>query len=638
MVFIPLLFACSSEEELEETEDEEYVEEDSGSSDDGSDDGDSGDDGSSDDTDDDYEDDADYSDVDDDLYTFTIAVDSTAFSESETVPSDDEDYLENNEFSSEITITYSGTSASYSGSVSGVSVSISGADVTVTSTVKKVCYKVSGGTTDGFLKIYSDYKFELDLNGVNITNPDGAAINIQSSKRCFVVLGEGTYNTLTDGTSYSDETSSEDMKATFFSEGELLFSGSGSLKVYANCKAGIRSDDYILFRPGINVYVKATAGNAIKGNDAIYLRGGVINAEVSATASKGLSSDGHIYIEGGRTTLITTGGGEYDSSERDVTACAGVKADSTFTITSGRLYCKSTGKGGKGISCDMQLYIKGGLVRIITTGTQYTYGNYDTSPKGIKSDGAMYISGGNVMVRATGGDGSEGIESKSTMSISGGTIQAYCYDDAINTTSNLTISDGKIFAYGTHNDGIDSNSNLYIKGGTVIACGTDTPEGGLDSDEGTFAVTGGTIVAIGGDNTSPSTSSTTQPCLIAKGSSSVSNGTYFTFDDSSGNNLITFTPPTTYSSYSLFLSCPDMSKGSSYTLSTGATVTGGDDFNGYVTDATISGGSSVASVTLSSMVTTTTASSGSSGGGSGGSGGSGNTGNQPGSGNQGGRR
>lgn len=616
MIFAPLFFSCTSESETEESE-EEYIDE--GDEDDGN-DGDDGGDGGDDGDDDDYSN-------DDDLLTFTIAIDSTAFSESETVPSDDEDYLENNTFSSEITISFNGTSASYSGSVSGVSVSISGADVTITSTVKQVCYKVSGTTSDGFLKIYSDYKFELDLNGVNITNPAGAAINIQSSKRCYVVLGDGCYNTLTDGSTYSDETSSEDMKATFFSEGELLFSGSGSLKVYANCKAGIRSDDYILFRPGINVYVKATAGNAIKGNDAIYLRGGVINAEVSATASKGLSSDGHIYIEGGRTTLITTGGGEYDSDERDVTACAGVKADSTFNMSGGRLYCKSTGKGGKGISCDMSTKISGGLIRIITSGAQYTYGSYDSSPKGIKSDAAMTVSGGDIMIRATGGEGAEGMESKSTMTISGGTIQLYCYDDAINTTGNLTISGGKIFAYGTNNDGIDSNSNLYIKGGTIIACGTSTPEGGLDSDEGTFVVTGGTIVGIGGDNTSPSTSSTTQACLIAKGSSSISKGTYFTFDDSSGNNLITFTPPVTYSSYSLFLSCADMAKGSSYTLSTGATVTGGDDFNGYVTDATISGGTSLASVTLSSMVTTTTVSSGNSGGSGGSTGpGSGNTG------------
>ena len=73
----------------------------------------------------------------------------------------------------------------------GVTVTINGADVIINSSAKKVCYNVSGTTTNGFLKIYSDNKFELNLNGVNITNPDGAAINIQSKKRGYIVLADG---------------------------------------------------------------------------------------------------------------------------------------------------------------------------------------------------------------------------------------------------------------------------------------------------------------------------------------------------------------------------------------------------------------------------------------------------------------
>jgi cobalamin biosynthesis Mg chelatase CobN len=60
-----------------------------------------------------------------DLSSLTVAIDSTDLSETETVPSDDEDYVENYSASSTIYINYNGTSASYSGSVSGVTVSIS---------------------------------------------------------------------------------------------------------------------------------------------------------------------------------------------------------------------------------------------------------------------------------------------------------------------------------------------------------------------------------------------------------------------------------------------------------------------------------------------------------------------------------
>ncbi len=557
-----------------------------------------------------------------DLTSMDIAIDETALTESdETIPSDEtadnyEDYIENNEFTNEVAITFNGSSASYTGNVSGVTVAISGADVTVNAVdAKKVKYTVTGTTTDGFLKIYSSKKFALELNGANITNPNGAAINIQSSKRGYVILKDGTTNTLTDGTSYTDATDDEDMKATLFSEGKLLFSGKGTLKVYANCKAGIRSDDYVFFRPGNNIYVKATAGNAIKANDAIYIKGGVINVETSAAASKGLSSDGFIQIDGGRTTAITTGTGELDEDGKDVSGCAAVKADSIFVMNAGELYCKSTGAGGKGISTDQTLTINGGTIKVVTTGAQYVYQKLDTSAKGIKSDGAMYLNDGTIMVKCTGGEGSEGIESKSTLDITGGNIMSYCYDDAINSAKALTISGGNVFAMGTNNDGIDSNSTLTISGGLVIASGTTTPEAGFDCDENTFTITGGTLIGIGGTTSTPTQSVTTQPVVIL-GGSSISSGQYITLADNSGTNIFSFSVPRDYTQqgYTLVVSSPKLSQGSSYTFTTGATVTGGTSFCGYTTDATISGGTSLATVTLNSIITTSNYNSGMGGG------------------------
>ncbi len=571
-----------------------------------------------------------------DLTSFDISIDKTALEETETIPTsgdEAEDYLENNTFTDEIGIAFNGSSATVSGSVDGVTVTVSGADVVVNSSVKNVCYTVSGTTTDGFLKIYSDKKFELKLNGVSITNPDGAAINIQSKKRGYIVLADGTENNLTDGTKYSDATDDEDMKACFFSEGKMLFSGKGTLNVYGNCKAGIRSDDYILFRPGNNVYVKATAGNAIKANDALYIKGGVLNVEVSAAASKGLSSDGLVQIDGGRTTAITTGTGEYDSDEQDVSGCAGVKADSIFVMNGGALYCKSTGAGGKGISTDQTLTVTGGTIKVITTGKQYTYGSLDTSAKGIKSDEAMYLQGGTIMVRCTGGEGSEGIESKSTMDISGGMVMAYCYDDAINSSKAMTISGGQVFAMGTNNDGIDSNATLTISGGVVIASGTTVPEGGFDCDENTFAVTGGTLIGIGGTTSTPTTSATSQPVIVF-GGSSISAGQYLTLASADGTNILAFNVPRDYSAqgYTLIVSAPGMSKGSTYTITSGAAVESTTNFCGYCAGATVSGGTQLASLTLSSMVTSYNYSGGQGGGGNQPGGG----GNQPGGGGPGG--
>jgi hypothetical protein len=554
-----------------------------------------------------------------DLTTFDIAVDSTALTETETVPSDNEDYIENNTFSSVINIKYSGTSATVSGTADGVTVTTNGANVSVASTAKNVAYVLSGSTSNGSFKVQSsDKKFEIKLNGVSITNPTGAAINSQSGKRAYIVVADGTSNYLTDGTSYTIP-DKEDMKGTIFSEGELLFSGSGKLRISANAKAGISSDDYVMFRPGNNIYVKASAGNAIKGNDAIIIKGGVINVETSAAASKGISSDGYVEMDGGRVTAITTGTGEYDSDEKDVSGCSGVKSDSTFTMNGGELLCKSTGKGGKGISSDQQMIFNGGTVKVITTGTTYTYGNLDTKAKGIKSDGALAINGGSIMVRATGDSGSEGIESKSTLTINGGSTEVYAYDDAINSASHMYIKNGYIYTFAINNDGLDANGNLYIQGGTTVAYGTSNPECGLDAnEEGGYhlIITGGTVIGIGGGTSYPNSSST-QPSIVYGGS--VSSGTTIAVNDSKSNNILSLKMGRSYNGTACFLiSSPSLTKGSKYTIYTGATATG-TDWHGMITGATISSeGTSAATISsLSSPYSSAGSSSGGMGGGGG---------------------
>jgi hypothetical protein len=509
-----------------------------------------------------------------DLSTLDVAIDSTALAEAETVPSDDEDYVESYSAKSTIYVFYNGTTASYEGEVSGVTVAVSGADVTVTSTTAGVNYVLQGSSSEGSFKVASsdnNKKFELTLAGVSLHNSDGPAINIQAGKRVYVVLQDGTTNTLSDGTSYASST--EDQKGTLFSEGQLLFSGSGKLRIDANTKAGIASDDYIVIRPNTNIYVNASNGNGIKANDGIDIRGGVVNVEVSDVAAKGLSSDGYYTQSGGRVTAITTGGSEYDADEKDVSGSAGVKADSTITISGGELRVKSTGAGGKGVSSDQLIAISGGTVKAVTTGKTYTYtSSLDSKPKGIKADGNLAISGGTVMVKSTGGEGAEAIEAKGTLTISGGTTEAYGYDDAINSALNLTISDGSVYAYSVNNDGIDSNRNLYIKGGTTLAYGSTSPECGIDAAEGyNVYITGGTLMAVGGGESYPASAST-QPSIAYGGK--VSSGAAIAINSGS-TTVASFVMGRSYSSSVAFLfSAPGLTKGNSYTVTVDGTTVG----------------------------------------------------------------
>jgi hypothetical protein len=322
----------------------------------------------------------------------TIAIDSTTLNEgTEIIPGSTSeaaynDYIENNEFAYTVNIAYSESSVALSGDVSRISYTSNGADLTVKSLAKETRLVVSGSSSDGSLKVYSDYKYALILNGLTLTNPSGAAINNQCGKSVYVVLADGTTNRLADGTTYST-VSGEDQKAAFFSEGQMAFSGSGMLKVYAQGKNGIASDDYIRFRPGNRIYVNSTVSNGIKANDGIFIGGGVVNVEVSAAGAKGLNSESNIVITGGRTTVITSGDSKITSN--DTTSASAVKCDSTFTISAGILNVKSTGDGGKGIHADEGVNINGGEVNVVTLGTD-TY----SSPKGIKSDKNISITAG----------------------------------------------------------------------------------------------------------------------------------------------------------------------------------------------------------------------------------------------------
>ena len=79
-----------------------------------------------------------------------------------------------------ISIVFSESGATVSGDPSGI-VTVSGNDVTVNNTSEAlITYELSGTASDGFFKLYSSAKQVIELKGLNLKNPDGAAINNQS--------------------------------------------------------------------------------------------------------------------------------------------------------------------------------------------------------------------------------------------------------------------------------------------------------------------------------------------------------------------------------------------------------------------------------------------------------------------------
>ena len=465
---------------------------------------------------------------------------------------DSEDLIVNTVFAQTVSVVFSTDgNATVTGDSEDFSVTVSGNDVTIVySGEEYVMYELSGTANDGLFKLYSAKKQGITLNNVSITNPNGAAINVQGpqaepskGKRTFIVLkGE---NSLADGTSYSDTPDEEDEKAALFGEGQFVFSNTGSLTVTATGKSGIVSDDYVHFLGG-DITVKMTSAvtvsgsdtlkpACIRGKDYVKMTNGTLNLTSSGTGGKGISSDGNGYFYGGTLNVTVTG--------------------SNFG---------SSGGGGG--------FPGGG-------GNNNSNG---VSAKGLKFDGNLIFKGSNVIVNCTA---HEGIEAKGTLSISAGEVYSHSQsDDAINSGGNLTISGGLVCAYSQGNDGLDANGNCYIKGGVVYAIGSTSPEVAVDANsEGGYQLylTGGTLVAIGGLENG---SSLSQSCYSA---SSWSQNTWYGL--TVGSTTYAFMTPSSGGTPLV------VSSSSTPTLQSGVSVSNGTACfeNMFYTDASFSGGSSV---------------------------------------------
>lgn len=311
-----------------------------------------------------------------------------------------------------IYINFSNGSATVTGDDKGY-VSVSNADVVVNDptayeTAEGLTLVLSGSTSDGSLLVYRNKKYTIQLNNVTIHNADGPAINNQCSKSLYVQCLDGTTNTLSDGTAYTDVTDSEgiviDQKGTLFSEGQVYFSGAGTLNVTANCKNAIAADDYLTIESDItiNTTTSTTGSNGVKANDGVFINGGVLNVEVNSLGGRGIRSEAETTITGGTVNITTTGDCEEVYNETtfvyEYSSAACIRSTGVFTLSGGTVTLSSSGDGGKGINCDADVIVTGGSLVATTTGTKN-----NAKPKAVKSDTNITLSGGYFEARVANG-------------------------------------------------------------------------------------------------------------------------------------------------------------------------------------------------------------------------------------------
>lgn len=464
-----------------------------------------------------------------------------------------------------VNISYDGSSAEIeiAGNIAKyIAVTTDGAHVTLTQsdevgddTCGEITYVLEGESTDGSFTINGGYKCSIELHGLTLTNPSGAAIDIENGKRTAVRVQEGTVNTLTDGASGSQ-------KACLYSKGHMEFKQKGTLNVVGNKahaisakeeieiknttinvtsakKDGLNCNRYFLMESGtLNISGTADDGIQVGFKDdaavreaedtgSITIKGGTLNLNVTCDAVKAIKCEGDFTMSKGTIDATVTGGGIWDAEKVKTKAAACIGVDGNVDISGGTFTLTATGGGGKGISLDGNLNVTGGTFDITTTGGRCAYVNgfinnnytgnadnlksdYKSSPKGIKCDGDIVINGGEFDIY-TKGAGGEGIESKKTLTIGGGRINIQAYEDGTNSSSHTYITGGELTVTTSTGDAIDSNGAIYISGGRIIVIGAGGSEQGFDAgDNYTIYFTGGEMLAAGGGNSAPTTSASTQ--------------------------------------------------------------------------------------------------------------------------------
>lgn len=448
-----------------------------------------------------------------------------------------------------VTVTYNGTEAHVvvAGNVAQyVTPTISGAHVTLVqdslvddTTCGEITYSLSGNSTDGAFTLEGSYKATLELCGLTLTNPSGAAIDIQDGKRINLSIKKDTENTLADSTTGTQ-------KGCINCKGHLELKGKGTLNVSGNLGHAIYAKEYVTVK-NCTINVLKAAKDGINCNQYFTQESGSITMTDVADEGLQVSYKDDTDREADDTGQITFNGGSFAST----TTAKGIKAPGDITINDGTINVKATGSTAEGIESKSVLTINGGTVTAMSP------------DDAINSASHMYIKGGTVTAVSSGNDG-------------------------IDANGNLYIMGGTIMAFGTSSPecGIDANEeggySVIFTGGTLLAVGggnsvPSTSESTQPYVSGSLSVSAGNEVTLTSGSTTLATF--TVPDAYTGSSSGGGQGGW-----GGGWSNAMQAPggggpggggnrPGSSGGSSVLITCAGLTSGSSYTISNGSNTT-----------------------------------------------------------------
>ena len=257
----------------------------------------------------------------------------------------------------EATITVDDDIASYITVSSGTS-----SHVVITSTAEtvEIVYALSGTSDDGEFCLNGNYKCEIDLNGLTLTNPAGPALNIQNGKRIDISAKKSTTNTLTDG-------ANDEYKGCIHCTGHLEFKGKGELNIVGNNSHAIYSKEYVELK-NLTLNITGAVKDGIHCKEYFLMESGTVN--ISNVGDDGIQCE----LDGTTSTGELVGHEDEDSGNV-------YQLDGTLTIEN---------YGGKAIKADGNIIYSGGTQNFDTTDTSYTSGIATVTTLERKGDDTVY--------------------------------------------------------------------------------------------------------------------------------------------------------------------------------------------------------------------------------------------------------
>ncbi|MBO4464997.1 MAG: carbohydrate-binding domain-containing protein [Prevotella sp.] len=233
-----------------------------------------------------------------------------------------------------------------------------GIDATTDNEDGEIIYVLSGTSTDGEFYLEGAFKCTVELNGIELTNPSGPAINLQNGKRCSVSAKKGTTNTISDG-------ANDDFNGCYHCKGHTKFKGKGTLNVTGNSAHAVYSKEYVEIK-NLTLNITSAVKDGIHCKEYFLMESGTVN--INTASDDGIQVElandpvtgviaghedentGNFYMTGGTLTIssykgktvkadgdIVITGGKRNYDENDMQSYAGI-ADQWADATAASFY------------------------------------------------------------------------------------------------------------------------------------------------------------------------------------------------------------------------------------------------------------------------------------------------------------